>query len=194
MLVNYITTAISNKMAGGVRRLIFTDKNVYNYNKHVPGSGVGGLNISVRRHLNRVATPDRAIRNNNPAKKIPCSGNHALEIVSLKIGAYEITAEVTDKLGSGGLGLMGRTQLAENHGMMFIFDIPIKAHFWNKNTPLALDIAFLDCSGTILEIFQLNPYDETPVGSTTNNVIYAIEVNQGWFAARNIVPGMKVYD
>jgi uncharacterized membrane protein (UPF0127 family) len=40
----------------------------------------------------------------------------------------------------------------------------------------------------------LNPNDETPIESTTNNVIYAIEVNQGWFAARNIVPGMKVYD
>jgi hypothetical protein len=47
-------------MGGGSRRIIFTDKSVYNYNKHVPGSGVGGLNISVRRHLNRVATPPLA--------------------------------------------------------------------------------------------------------------------------------------
>jgi uncharacterized membrane protein (UPF0127 family) len=181
-------------MAGGVRRLMFTDKSVYNFNKYVPGSGVGGLNISVRRHLNRFATPDRSIQTNASAKKIPCSVNYTLEIITLKIGAYEITAEVTDKLGSGGIGLMGRTHLAENHGMMFIFDIPIKAYVWNKNTPLALDIAFLDCSGTILEIFQLQPNDETTIESTTNNVIYAIEVNQGWFAARNIVPGMKVYD
>jgi hypothetical protein len=43
-------------MAGAVRRLIFTDKSVYNNNRYVPGSGVGGQNISVRRHLKRFAT------------------------------------------------------------------------------------------------------------------------------------------
>jgi len=43
-------------MAGGVHRLIFTNQvNQYNQNRYVPGSGVGGQNISVRRHLKRFA-------------------------------------------------------------------------------------------------------------------------------------------
>jgi hypothetical protein len=43
--------------AGGAHRLIFTNQvSIYNYNKYVPGSGVGGLNRSVRRALNRNAS------------------------------------------------------------------------------------------------------------------------------------------
>ena len=61
-------------MAGAVHRLIFTNqKSVYNYNHYVPGSGVGGRNISVRRHLKRFATsPQGPNGTYNPAGKIPC--------------------------------------------------------------------------------------------------------------------------
>ena len=61
-------------MAGAVHRLIFTNqKSVYNYNHYVPGSGVGGRNISVRRHLKRFATSPQGPKGTyNPAGKIPC--------------------------------------------------------------------------------------------------------------------------
>jgi uncharacterized membrane protein (UPF0127 family) len=88
---------------------------------------------------------------------------------------------------------MNRNYLPENNGMLFVFDVPIKAYFWNKNTPIALDIAFLDCKGTILEIFQLNPNDENTIESTSDKVFYALELNKGWFNKHNIVPGMKIY-
>jgi len=43
--------------AGGVRRLIFQNQfSNYNYNRFIPGSGVGGMNQSVRRHQYRNAT------------------------------------------------------------------------------------------------------------------------------------------
>jgi len=124
---------------------------------------------------------------------IPCSYSSKIPIINLKIGNYIASVEVIDKLGSGTIGLMNRNYLPENHGMLFVFDVPIKAYFWNKNTPIALDIAFLDCKGTILEIFQLNPNDETTIESTSDKVFYAIELNKGWFAKNNIVPGMKIY-
>jgi hypothetical protein len=61
-------------MAGAVRRLRFTNqKSVFNYNHYVPGSGVGSLNIAVRRHLKRFATsPQGQNGTYNPAGKIPC--------------------------------------------------------------------------------------------------------------------------
>lgn len=61
-------------MAGAVRRLIFTNQKVgFNYNHYVPGSGVGSLNISVRRHLKRFATSPQGLNGTyNPAGKIPC--------------------------------------------------------------------------------------------------------------------------
>jgi hypothetical protein len=60
-------------MAGAVRRLIFTNQRPGNNNHYVPGSGVGGLNISVRRHLKRFATsPQGANGMYSPAGKTPC--------------------------------------------------------------------------------------------------------------------------
>ena len=52
-------------MAGAVRRLIFTNNTGYNNNHYVPGSGVGGQNIAVRRHLKRFAT-------SSSQGKVPC--------------------------------------------------------------------------------------------------------------------------
>jgi hypothetical protein len=46
----------SKSTAGGTSRLIFVNHTGYNYNKFIPGSGVGGLNSSVRRHKYREAT------------------------------------------------------------------------------------------------------------------------------------------
>lgn len=116
-----------------------------------------------------------------------------IQNVNLKIGNYIVSVEVVDKLESIILGLMYRNNLPENHGMLFVYDEPIKASFWNKNTKIALDIGFIDSQGTILEIFHLNPYDETLIESTTDKVLYAIELNKGWFNKHNIVPGMKIY-
>ena len=84
---------------------------------------------------------------------IPCSYSGKIPIINLIIGNYIATVEVIDKLGSGTIGLMNRNYLPENYGMLFVFDVPIKAYFWNKNTKIAIDIAFLDSQGTILEIF-----------------------------------------
>jgi uncharacterized membrane protein (UPF0127 family) len=88
---------------------------------------------------------------------------------------------------------MFRKNLPQNNGMLFVFDKPIKARFWNKNTSLALDIAFIDRDRTILEILHLEPYDETVIESSTDKVYYAIELNKDWFNKHNIVPGMKIY-
>ena len=53
-------------MAGAVRRLIFTNNTGYNNNRYVPGSGVGGQNIAVRRHLKRFATSSHGKPSNAP--------------------------------------------------------------------------------------------------------------------------------
>jgi len=124
---------------------------------------------------------------------IHSANTNQIPIINLKIGNYTTTVEVVDKLEPITLGLMYRNNLPENNGMLFVFDEPIKASFWNKNTQIALDIAFLDSQGTILEILQLNPYDETLIESTSDKVLYAIELNKGWFNKHNIVPGMKIY-
>jgi uncharacterized membrane protein (UPF0127 family) len=61
-----------------------------------------------------------------------------------------------------------------------------------RNTKIPLSIAYIDSTGKILEIKAMSPLDETVVPSTSNDVAYALEVNQGWFARHAIPSGAKV--
>ncbi len=60
-----------------------------------------------------------------------------------------------------------------------------------KDTPLPLSLAFIDDTGEITEIVDLSPFDETKYTSQ-RPARYCLEVNQGWFDARNILPGAKI--
>jgi uncharacterized membrane protein (UPF0127 family) len=76
--------------------------------------------------------------------------------------------------------------------MLFVFDAPKRATFWMKNTKIPLSIAFIDSAGTILEVKSMYPMDESIVPSSSTEVAYALEVNQGWFDRHKISPGDKI--
>jgi uncharacterized membrane protein (UPF0127 family) len=115
-----------------------------------------------------------------------------LRIAELKISNVPITVEVADTPQASENGLMFRDSLPEDHGMLFIFDQPRKASFWMRNTKIPLSIAYADSDGKILEIKSMNPLDETVVPSRSDEVDYALEVNQGWFARHGIASGAKI--
>lgn len=89
-------------------------------------------------------------------------------------------------------GLMFRKELAEDHGMLFLFERPKQQGFWMKNTHLPLDIGYLDASGKLLEVHKLFPYDETPVPSSSAQILIAIETNRGWYANNQVSPGAQL--
>ena len=60
-----------------------------------------------------------------------------------------------------------------------------------KNTRIPLSIAFINESGKILNIEDMNPYDSTTTRSISN-ALCAIETNQGWFKRNGINPGDSV--
>jgi uncharacterized membrane protein (UPF0127 family) len=63
-------------------------------------------------------------------------------------------------------GLMFRTELADNAGMIFPFPEPRMASFWMKNTVIPLDIIFVRTNGTIESIAENTiPYSTTQVAS-----------------------------
>ena len=86
-------------------------------------------------------------------------------------------------------GLMGRLELARDSGMLFVYLKPQRMSFWMRNIPLPLDIGFFDAEGKLREIYQLHPFDETPVPTRGSNLQFALEMNQGWFKANDIRPG-----
>lgn len=89
-------------------------------------------------------------------------------------------------------GLMGRTDLGKDDGMVFIYEQPERMSFWMRNTPTPLDIGFFDAEGVLREAYPLYPYDETPVRSRSLVIKYAVEMRQGWYAGRGVRSGARL--
>ncbi len=115
-----------------------------------------------------------------------------LPTISLRIGQAKILAEVADEPQERQVGLMGREQLAEGKGMLFVFSSPQPMNFWMRDTLVPLSIAYINGAGVIREIHDLQPLDETPAFSTFRDLVYALEVPQGWFHRNKILPGDRV--
>jgi uncharacterized membrane protein (UPF0127 family) len=89
-------------------------------------------------------------------------------------------------------GLMWRKEMGENEGMLFVLPYPQQASFYMRNTLLPLHVAYLDPKGTILELHELKPLDETPVPSQAENIQFVLEMNKGWFTRNNVPTGAVV--
>ena len=109
----------------------------------------------------------------------------------LTAGVHLITAEVADNEGKRELGLMNRSGLAPNHGMLFVFDEPMQACMWMRNTLIALSVAFLDADGRVVNIEEMQPQTEN-LHCAKSNVPYALEMDHGWFSERGLKPGQTV--
>ena len=91
------------------------------------------------------------------------------------------------------MGLMFREKLGQDSGMLFIFNEVSEKSFHMKNTSIPLDIAFINKDGIIESIKELKPHNLNPVYSESE-VLYALEVNRGWFIENNIKVGDRVFD
>jgi len=115
-----------------------------------------------------------------------------LPLTELRIGQHKVVAEVAASEPARATGLMHRKQpLAENHGMLFIFDAPGFHAMWMQNTYIPLSVAFIDDRGVILNIADMAP-QTTTAHSAAGFARYALEMNQGWFASRGIKAGAKI--
>lgn len=108
---------------------------------------------------------------------------------TLTLGTNSLTVQIAADDASRERGLMSRTNLSENEGMLFVFPQARPVSFWMKDTPVPLSIAYVGPSGRILEIHDLRPLDETPVPSASESVAYALEVAQGWFLRHRVLAG-----
>ena len=114
-----------------------------------------------------------------------------LRTVELGAGMHLIRAELADRDATRALGLMHRTSLPPNGGMLFVFEQPAVQCFWMRNTLLPLSIAFLADDGTVVNIDDMKPMTENSHCSQ-KPVRYVLEMNQGWFARKGVKAGSKL--
>lgn len=111
--------------------------------------------------------------------------------IKLEFAAKSLQVEFADSFDERALGLMHRKSLCENCGMLFQFDSERIASIWMKNTFVPLDLAYITVDGQIVDILPLQPHDLSSVKSS-KPVLFALEMNQGWFAKNDINVGDKV--
>ncbi|WP_222910761.1 DUF192 domain-containing protein [Pseudomonas sp. DNDY-54] len=117
---------------------------------------------------------------------------HASEpLLDLQVGATPLKAEYARSPDERARGLMERTELAADRGMLFRFGDFRRHCLWMKDTPLPLSAAFMDEQGRIVDILDLQPLDTT-IRCSRESARYALEVNQGWFRQHRLEVGDQV--
>lgn len=113
------------------------------------------------------------------------------EPLRLRLDGHELHAEYAQTVAQRERGLMGRSELASDSGMLFRFDEVRRHCLWMKDTPLPLSAAFLDEDGVIVDVIDLEPLS-IEIRCSQAPARYALEVNQGWFEAQGIHAGDRV--
>ena len=114
--------------------------------------------------------------------------NPPLPMITLNVGSQSVKAEVAVTDETRQKGLMFREKMARNSGMLFVFpDIAYHA-MWMRNTPLPLAVAFVDTSGKIVSIHEMQPHTEVS-HMAAGPVKYALEMHSGWFERNNVKAG-----
>jgi len=127
----------------------------------------------------------------------PGQGNPQLPTARIVVdtvkGPAAFTVEMATDDAEREKGLMYRTELKPDAGMLFDFRRDGFRNFWMENTPLSLDIIFIRSDGIISTIASNTvPYSEDRIPSS-EPVRAVLEINGGRAAALGIQPGGKVH-
>ena len=114
-----------------------------------------------------------------------------LQRTTLNAGMHLIQVQLAQDFEQRQIGLMWRKEMPQNEGMLFVFDQPAVQCFWMRNTLLPLTAAFVTDDGSIVNLADMKPMNDDSHCSK-KPVRFVLEMNQGWFAKRNIQAGFKL--
>ena len=123
---------------------------------------------------------------------LPTHAQPKLRTMKLWLGAEEINAELALTPKEQQTGMMFRTNMPENTGMLFPLPVTQQASFWMANCPLPLSAAYIDPEGIIREIHELEPHNTNSVWSASDNIRFVLETPRGWFERHQIGAGTLV--
>lgn len=123
---------------------------------------------------------------------LPSTAAHALDTISASVKGHTLSLEVARTEAQRAQGLMYRREMARDAGMLFVFPTTEIHEFWMKNTPLSLDMIFLDEHKAVVGVAPNTiPYSTRRV-LVINPSRYVIEVNAGVAKKLGIELGTKV--
>ncbi|QEA40729.1 DUF192 domain-containing protein [Pistricoccus aurantiacus] len=129
------------------------------------------------------------------AESLPSLETDTLVIHSAQ-GPHRLEVELARNSAQQAQGLMGRSRLAPEAGMLFLYTTERSAQsaFWMYRTLIPLDIAFIDSDGRIAAIRRMEPCQsqapqQCPTYEAGVPYLAALEVNAGYFEERDIHPG-----
>jgi uncharacterized protein len=105
------------------------------------------------------------------------------------LGGHAVRLQLAVTMPEMERGLMERRGLGRDDGMLFVYAEPQAMSFWMHNTPTPLDIGFFDHAGRLEEVYQMQPFDETPLNAHSKQLQFALEMNEGWFRDNGVRPG-----
>lgn len=123
---------------------------------------------------------------------LPTHAQPKLQTIKLWMGSEEVTAELALTEEQQRIGMMFRTNIEENSGMLFVFGGPSRQSFWMMNCPEPLAGAYIDPEGHILELIDMHAQDQTPIVAKSPNVQYVLEMKDGWFKRHHIPEGTLI--
>jgi hypothetical protein len=132
-----------------------------------------------------------AVQESAAARPQPGADGGILRTVEVKVGGVPITVEIADTPALRERGLMYRDSLPLNHGMLFVYPDEEVRSFWMRNTRIPLDIAFVDRNGTIVNVERMEARTDDNTLSAAP-VMYALEMQAGWFAENEVGAGDRM--
>lgn len=109
----------------------------------------------------------------------------------LSAGMHMMDVQLAQTPQERQIGLMFRRDMPQHEGMLFVFEQAATQCFWMRNTLIALTAAFVADDGTIVNLADMKPLTEDSHCSA-KPVRFVLEMNQGWFAKRNIQAGYRL--
>ena len=116
----------------------------------------------------------------------------SLFAAQIQLGRTILDVEIAETPRAQARGFMGRDQLPENSGMLFVFEKSAILDFWMNDTSIPLAVGFFDETRAFIHSVEMTP-KSTTIHSSKKSAKYALEVNAHWFRTHRIRPGMKFY-
>ncbi len=113
-------------------------------------------------------------------------------VIETGAGSFTFAVEVADDERERAVGLMFRTEMAPNHGMLFDFMRTEPIAMWMQNTVLSLDMIFIEPNGTVLRVAKNTTPFSRDIISSGGPVSHVLEVNAGIANQIGLKPGDRI--